>query len=149
MKLLLAEDVRHLGKAGDIVNVRDGYARNYLVPQGLALVPTQGNIERVEELRKKRQADLEARKARLAEAAAILEGTSITIKAQANEQGHLFGSVTQKDIAAALQAMGHKIDAEQILLAEPIRMLDRFQIPVRLEEGFEANIDLWVVPEEA
>jgi large subunit ribosomal protein L9 len=149
VKLLLAEDVRHLGKAGDIVDVRDGYARNYLVPQGLALIPTQGNIERVEEMKKKRVADVVARKARLAEAAAILEGTSITIKAQANEQGHLFGSVTHKDIAAALQALGHKIDADQVLLAEPIRMLDRFHIPVRLEEGFEANIDLWVVPEEA
>ena len=149
MKLLLAEDVKNLGKAGDIVEVASGYARNYLIPQNLALVPTEGNIKRVEDLRQQRVADVKAHRQRLGEAAAVLEGTSVTVKAQANEQGHLFGSVTQKDIAAALQELGHKIEEEQVLLAEPIRVLDRFQIPVRLADGFEANIDLWVVPEDA
>ena len=149
MKLLLAEDVRNLGKAGQIVEVTTGYARNYLVPQGLALVPTKGNIKRVEEMGKQRVADEKAGQQRLAEAVAALEGTSVTVKAQANEQGHLFGSVNQRDIAAALQEMGHKIGEGQVLLVEPIRLLGRFKIPVRLAEGFEANIDLWVVPEEA
>jgi len=149
VKLLLTEDIVNLGKAGEIVEVTSGYARNYLIPQGLALVPTEGNIKRVEELGKQREADQKARQRRLAEAVAALEGTSVTVRAQANEQGHLFGSITQKDIAASLQELGHKIEADQILLAEPIRVLDRFQIPVRLADGLEANIDLWVVPEEA
>jgi len=149
VKLLLAQDVKDLGKAGDIVNVKEGYARNYLLPRGLGIQPTEGNIKRVEETRKQREAEEKARQQRLREAAKVLEGTSVTIKAQANEQGHLFGSVTEKDIAAALQAMGHKIDESQILLAEPIRQLDRFRVPVRLAEGVEAAIDLWVVPEEA
>lgn len=149
MELLLAHDVKDLGKAGDIVSVKAGYARNYLVPQGLALVPTDANVRRVEEDRKRREAEVTARKQRQAEAAAALEGTSVTVKAQANEQGHLFGSVDEKDIAEALQALGHKIDAGQIMLAEPIRQLDRFRVPVRLADGVEATIDLWVVPLEA
>jgi len=149
VELLLAHDVKDLGKAGDIVSVKAGYARNYLVPQGLALVPTDANVRRVEEDRKRREAEVTARKQRQAEAAAALEGTSVTVKAQANEQGHLFGSVDEKDIAEALQALGHKIDAGQIMLAEPIRQLDRFRVPVRLADGVEATIDLWVVPLEA
>ena len=149
MELLLAHDVKDLGKAGDIVSVKAGYARNYLVPQGLALVPTDANVRRVEEDRKRREAEVTARKQRQAEAAAALEGTSVTVKAQANEQGHLFGSVDEKDIAEALQALGHKIDAGQIMLAEPIRQLDRFRVPVRVADGVEATIDLWVVPLEA
>lgn len=149
MKLLLAHDVKDLGKAGDMVNVKEGYARNYLVPSGLGIRPTEGNVKRVADGRKQREADDKARQQRLKEAAKVLEGISVTIKAQANEQGHLFGSVTEKDIAGALQALGHKIDESQILLAEPIRQLDRFRVPVRLAEGVEAAIDLWVVPEEA
>lgn len=148
MKLLLADDVKNLGKAGEMVTVKDGYARNYLLPQGLALRPTAGNVQRVENLKKDREAATAAQKQRLTEAVAALEGVSVTVKAQANEQGHLFGSVTEKEIAAALQDLGHKIEAGQILLAEPIRMLDRFHVPVRLADGFEATIDLWVVPAE-
>jgi len=149
VKLLLARDVVDLGKAGDIVTVKTGYARNYLIPQGLALAPTEGNLRRVEQDRKQRQAEETARQKRLAEAAAVLGGTSVTVKSQANEQGHLFGSVTERDIAEALQAMGHKITEDQIMLAEPIRQLDRFSVPVRLDEGVEATIDLWVVPIDA
>jgi len=149
VKLLLATDVKNLGQAGDVVNVKEGYARNYLLPQGLALTPTAGHIKRVEEARQRSAADEVAARARLTAAVAVLEGLSVSIKAQANEQGHLFGSVTEKDIAAALSALGHQVDEKQILLAEPIRMLDRFRVPIRLAEGFEANIDLWVVPSDA
>lgn len=149
MKLLLAHDVKDLGKAGDIVTVRDGFARNYLVPQGLAVRPTEGNIQRVEEDRKRREAETAERRKRLGEAAAALEGTSVTVKAAANEEGHLFGSVTARDIAHALQELGNRIDEDQILLAEPIRQLDRFIVPVKLGEGVQATIDLWVVPENA
>ena len=149
MKLLLAQDVKDLGTAGDIVNVKTGYARNYLLPQGMALVPTDANVQRVEEARKRREAEHRALKQRQTEAAAALEGTSVTVKAQANEQGHLFGSVDEKGIAEALQALGHKVSPDQIMLAEPIRQLDRFRVPVRVADGVEATIDLWVVPQEA
>ncbi len=148
MKLLLAQDVKNVGKVGDIVNVKSGHARNFLLPQGLAVIPTENNIQRVAEERKRRDAAEAERRQRLGEAAKALEGTSITIRAQANEQGHLFGSVNQREIAAALQELGHKITDDQIMLAEPIRMLDRYQVPVRLAEGFDAHIDLWVVPSE-
>jgi large subunit ribosomal protein L9 len=149
VKLLLAVDIKNLGKAGDVVNVKEGYGRNYLLPQGLALTPNAGNVKRVEAERQKREAEDVAAKAHLAALVTALEGVSVHIKAQANEQGHLFGSVTEKEIAAALKDMGHNIDEKQILLAEPIRMLDRFRVPIRLAEGFEANIDLWVVPLDA
>ena len=148
-KILLASDVKDLGKAGDLVTVRDGYARNYLLPQGLAVEPTPGNVKRIEALRKKREAEEAAKRQRLGAAAKALEGASVTVRAKANEEGHLFGSVTQKEIADALKALGHDVVEAQILLAEPIRQLDRFRVPVRLAEGFEATIDLWVVPEEA
>jgi large subunit ribosomal protein L9 len=149
VKLLLASDVKHLGKTGDIVTVKAGYARNYLLPHRLAVQPTEGNIQRIEDNRVAREADEKARRQRLKEAAAVLDGTSVTVRAQANEEGHLFGSITEKDIAAALQDLGHKIDETQIMLAEPIRQLDRFHVPVRLSDGVEATIDLWVVPQEA
>lgn len=149
MKLLLAHDVKDLGKAGDIVDVKAGYARNFLIPQALALRPTDGNIQRVEDQRKQRHADEKARRQRLVEAGQALEGTSVTVKAQANEQGHLFGSVTEKDIADALQELGHRISEDQIMLAEPIRQLDRFRVPVQLTPEVQATIDLWVVPADA
>ena len=149
MKVLLANDVKNLGQAGDMVTVKDGYARNYLLPKGLALNPTAGNVKRVEEEKKKRDADQAARQQRLGAAKAALEGVAVTVKAKANEEGHLFGSVTEAEIGAALRKLGHQVVDAQILLAEPIRQLDRFHVPVRLAEGFEATIDLWVVPEEA
>jgi large subunit ribosomal protein L9 len=148
VKLLLAEDVKNLGKVGDIVNVKPGHARNFLLPQGLAVVPTEGNIQRIAEERKRREAAETQRRQRLGEAVKALDGTSITIRATANEQGHLFGSVNEREIAAALQELGHKITEDQIMLAAPIRTLDRYQVPVRLAEGFDAHIDLWVVPSE-
>lgn len=149
MKLLLAQDVKNVGKVGDIVNVKPGHGRNFLIPQGLAVIPTDRNIELIAEERKKREAAEAQRRQRLGEAVKALEGTSITIRAQANEQGHLFGSVNEREIAAALQELGHKINESQIMLAEPIRTLDRYQVPVRLAEGFDAHIDLWVVPSES
>lgn len=149
MKVLLASDVKNLGQAGDIVNVKEGYARNYLLPKRLAVTPTAGNIARIEEDRKKREASAAAHRQRLGAAVAALEGASITVKAKANEEGHLFGSVTEKEIAEALRAAGHQVVEAQVLLAEPIRQLDRFRVPVRLADGFEATIDLWIVPEDA
>ena len=145
----MASDVKDLGKAGDVVTVRDGYARNYLLPQKLAVEPTAGNVKRIEEMRKKREAEEAAKRQRLGAAVKALEGVSVTVRAKANEEGRLFGSVTEKEIAAALRDLGHEVVEGQVLLAEPIRQLDRFRVPVRLAEGFEATIDLWVVPEEA
>jgi len=146
MKLLLREDVRDLGSAGDIVEVRAGYARNYLLPKRLAVEPNAPNIKRVEleraDREKQRQQYLES----LKELAQRMSQASVSIKAKANELGHLFGSVTEEHIADALSAEGFPVKPEQVALAAPIRTLDKFRVPIRLAEGIEAEVDVWVVP---
>jgi large subunit ribosomal protein L9 len=146
MKLLLREDVRDLGSAGDIVEVKAGYARNYLLPKRLAVEPNAPNIKRVEleraDREKQRQQQLES----LKELAQRMSQASVSIKAKANELGHLFGSVTEEHIADALSAEGFPVKPEQVALAAPIRTLDKFRVPIRLAEGIEAQVDVWVVP---
>jgi len=146
MKLLLREDVRDLGSAGDIVEVKAGYARNYLLPKRLAVEPNAPNIKRVEleraDREKQRQQHLES----LKELAQRMSQASVSIKAKANELGHLFGSVTEEHIADALSAEGFPVKPEQVALAAPIRTLDKFRVPIRLAEGIEAQVDVWVVP---
>ena len=146
MKLLLREDVRDLGSAGDIVEVKAGYARNYLLPKRLAVEPNAPNIKRVElertDREKQRQQHLES----LKELAQRMSQVSVSIKAKANELGHLFGSVTEEHIADALSAEGFPVKPEQVALAAPIRTLDKFRVPIRLAEGIEAQVDVWVVP---
>jgi len=146
MKLLLREDVRDLGSAGDIVEVKAGYARNYLLPKRLAVEPNASNLKRVGQERtdreKRRQQQLES----LKELAQRMSQASVSIKAKANELGHLFGSVTEEHIADALSAEGFPVQPEQVALAAPIRTLDKFRVPIRLAEGIEAEVDVWVVP---
>jgi len=147
MKVVLRENVPNLGPAGAIVDVTVGYARNFLLPRHLALEPNQANLKRVEHERGERRKHDEARLASLKELAARIGRTSVTVKAKANELGHLFGSITEKHIADALAAEGLKVDPTQVALAAPIRTLDKFRVPVRLADGVEAEVDVWVVPE--
>jgi large subunit ribosomal protein L9 len=147
MKVVLRENVPNLGSAGAIVDVAEGYARNFLLPRHIALEPNQANLKRVEQERVERRKSEEARLAGLKELAARIARTSVTVKAKANELGHLFGSVTEKHIADALAAEGVKVEPAQVALAAPIRTLDKFRVPVRLAEGIEAEVDVWVVPE--
>jgi len=146
MKVLLRQDVSSLGVIGDVVDVRPGYARNYLLPHRLAVEPTDANLRRIEQERKERQKREKQRLETLKGVASRLDGTSVTIQAKANELGHLFGSVTQRDIADALKEEGFELDPEQIALAQPIRTLDKFRVPVHLAEGIDAEVDVWVVP---
>ncbi|KPK46504.1 MAG: hypothetical protein AMK72_09790 [Planctomycetes bacterium SM23_25] len=146
MRVLLRQDVPELGVIGDVVEVRSGYARNYLLPQNLAVEPNDANLKRVEQERLDREKRAKERLETLKGIASRLAGASVTIKAKANELGHLFGSVNESHIADALVAEGFKIGPEQIALAAPIRTLDKFRVPVRLAEGVEAEVDVWVVP---
>jgi len=147
MKLLLREDVRDLGSAGDIVEVKAGYARNYLLPKRLAVEPNPSNIKRVEQERTDREKRQQQQLEGLKELAQRMSQASVSIKAKANELGHLFGSVTEEHIADALSAEGFPVQADQVALAAPIRTLDKFRVPIRLAEGIEAEVDVWVVPE--
>jgi large subunit ribosomal protein L9 len=145
MKLLLCKNISKLGIVGDIVDVSPGYARNYLVPQGLATEPTETNIRALAKAR--RQAELERgrQRADLVELAERLNEVEVTVPARANEQGHLYGSVGHREISAALMDEGYPITPEQVLLSEPIRQLDNVAVDLRLTEDLHSSIKVWVV----
>jgi large subunit ribosomal protein L9 len=146
MKVLLRQDVPNLGVIGDIVEVGAGYARNYLLPQNLAVAPTAANLKRIEDEATQREVAAKQRLDTLKALAAKMTGLSVTIKAKANEQGNLFGSVNEEHIVEALAEEGYKVAPAQVALAAPIRTLDKFRVPIKLAEGVEAEIDVWVVP---
>lgn len=147
MKLLLTQDVDKLGMVGDVVDVKEGYARNYLLPVGIAVEPTPANLKAIAAARAKAaeaRAQLEKVRRQTAERLANIE---VTIKAAANEEGHLYGSVGPREIAAALRAEGHSVDAHHVQLHEPIRHLDNIPVEVRFAEDIRAEIKVWVVRE--
>lgn len=148
MKLLLRKDVPKLGQVGDMVDVSAGYARNYLLPQGLAVEPSPANLRAIEEDKKRAAADRMRRLEQLQQQAERLRTAEVTIEAAANEEGHLYGSVTAKDIAEALQADGHSVEARQVKLEHPIRQLDTVAVPVELAEGVATEVKVWVVREK-
>lgn len=149
MKLLLCKNVEHLGIVGDVVDVATGYGRNYLVPHGLATEPTKGNMKRLAEARRIAERELAAERERMEALREKLEGVEVTIRAKANEEGHLYGSVSRRDVAAALDAEGFFVKPEQILLDSPIRHLDNLPVEVRLHADLSCTIKVWVVREKA
>ena len=148
MEVILREDITDLGKAGEIVKVRDGYGRNYLLPRGLAYPATAGNKRRVEVEAKRRGAMLERRKEDAEEFATRLTAADLTFQMQAGEGDRLFGSVTSADIAAKLGELGHAVDKRTIELPEPIKMVGVYKVPIRLHPDVRPEIRVWVVKEE-
>ena len=147
MKVILKSDVERLGKTGDVVAVAAGYARNYLLPRGLALEATAHSVEQIEIEGKRAE---KARQRQAADAAALaqkLEQLSLTISKQAGESDKLFGTVTAMEIAEALVKEGHEIDKRKIELEEPIKTLGIYTIPVRLHTDVTAKVKVWVVKE--
>jgi large subunit ribosomal protein L9 len=147
MEVILREDVQSLGKAGALVRVKPGYARNFLLPRGLAYEATEGNKKRI-------AAETRARGVRAAEergkaqaAADQLGAVAVTIPAKAGEGERLFGSVTAQDIADALERAGHPVDKRKIELPHPIKQLGEHTVPVRLHAEVEAAVRVTVVPE--
>ena len=145
MKLLLCKNVEKLGIVGDIINVSAGYARNYLLPHGVATEPTDTNMRRLAEARKIAERERAEQRDRLEKLAAEIEGVEVTVRAKANEDGVLYGSVGTKEIAAALEDEGHYVKPEQIALEHPIRHLDNVSVELRLAEGLRCGIKVWVV----
>ncbi len=146
MKIVLREDVDNLGIKGDLVEVADGYARNYLVPRGLALPASKGVVKQAEAMRRNR----EVREQRLREAAAglakQLSGKAVEVKARAGEGGKLFGSVTSADIAEAIGAqLGVDLDRKVVELAEPIKELGDLEVVVRLHAEVTPTVAVSVV----
>ena len=148
MKVILKQNVKNLGKAGDVVEVADGYGRNYLLPRGLAVEATDANLRQLRE-RERVQARQERRELEEARrVAAALENLTIQIRAKAGESGRLFGSVTTADIAEAIaEATGHRVDRRRIQLDEPIRQLGAVQVPVRLHPDVTVTLTVEVVRE--
>ena len=146
MEVILREDVKSLGKAGALVRVKPGYARNFLLPQGLAYEATEGNKKRITAEGRARDARREEDRAKAAESARSLEALSLSIPAKAGEGERLFGSVTSQDIAAALERAGQPVDKRRIELEHPIKSLGEHQVPVRLHPDVQATLRITVVP---
>jgi large subunit ribosomal protein L9 len=145
-KLLLIHNVEHLGRQGDIVEVKQGYAFNYLLPQGLATVATEHHQRMVEKHREKlRQIELE-KLAHFRRAAEELAKQSITIEANANDDGHLYGSVGAHEIVDALKAAGVTLATDQIRLEGPLRELGLYTVKVHFHTEVQGEVKVWVVP---
>jgi large subunit ribosomal protein L9 len=145
MDVILRQDVPELGKAGQIVSVRDGYGRNYLVPRGLAYLATAGNKARVAGEAKRRGEIAVGQKTDAEALAQRLVAQDLTFTARAGEGDKLFGSITSSDIAARLAELGHPVDKRLIELAEPIKMIGVYKVPVRLHHDVRPELRVWVV----
>jgi large subunit ribosomal protein L9 len=148
MEVILREDVAEVGRAGEIVKVKDGYGRNFLLPRGLAYPATKGNKRKVEVEAKRRGEMLERQKGDAEEFATRLTVADLTFQVQVGEGDKLFGSVTSADIAAKLAELGHMVDKRIIELPEPIKMIGVYKVPVRLHPDVRPEIRVWVVKEE-
>lgn len=146
MKVILTDEIRGLGTRGDVVTVKDGYARNYLIPKNLAREATTGNLKSVEQERKKWALLAQQEKAVAEKAAASVQGVKVTIAKRVGEHGNLFGSVTANDIADALVARGIEVDKRRIELAHPIKTLGTHDVDVRLHREVSAHVQVEVVP---
>lgn len=148
IKLLLTETVENLGIVGDVVRVRPGYARNFLLPCGLATEPTEGNVKRLASRRAEAERQLREQRAAMESIISRLAGHEVTIRRSANEQGVLFGSVSHRDIAEALRADGFEIDDRAVRVGEPIKRLDSYRITVVLGPDLRTEVKLWVVSDK-
>lgn len=146
VELLLIQSVDHVGKQGEVVQVRPGYANNYLLPQGLAIVATDHHKRMVEKHKAKLKEIERARLSGLQALADKLAQQSITIEANANDEGHLYGSVTATEIVAALKAADLVITDDQVRLQGPLKELGLYTVKVHLHQEIETDLKVWVVP---
>jgi large subunit ribosomal protein L9 len=147
MEVILREDVQSLGKAGQLVRVKPGYARNFLLPRGLAYEATEGNKKRIAAESKARETRASQDRQEAQTLADALSKVSLTLSAKAGEGDRLFGSITTQDVADALARAGHPIDRRKLELEHPIKSLGEHEVPVRLHADVHAAIRVTVVPE--
>jgi large subunit ribosomal protein L9 len=146
MKVILIDEIRGLGGRGDVVTVKDGYARNFLIPKKLAREATPGNLKSVEQDRKKWDVLALQEKTKAQKAADSVQGIKVTIQKRVGESGQLFGSVTANDIADALEAKGIDVDKRRIELTHPIKTIGSHDVDVRLHREVSARIQVEVIP---
>lgn len=148
MKIVLRDDVEHLGRKGDVVDVADGYARNYLVPRGLAIRATKGVVAQAEAMRRNREIREIRDREQAEEVAARLAAQPVEIRARAGETGKLFGSVTAADIVEAVRsATGVELDRRKLVLVEPLKELGTAEVAVHLHTDVDATLQVSVVAE--
>ncbi len=148
MKVLLCEDIQKLGWLGDVVEVSEGYARNYLLPQGLAKAATEGSIRAIAEEKAKRAELRKVEGTRRQEAAKAVEGAEAVVAAKANEQGYLFGSVTAQQIGANLRSQGFEVADEIVHLPEHIKQVGTHAVTLQFGDGVKATVNVVVVAEQ-
>lgn len=147
MKVLLCEDVNELGWLGDIVDVNEGYARNYLLPQGLAKQATQGNIKALAQEKAKRAEQRIIQRKRLEAAVEAVEGAEAVVAAKANEQGHLFGSISEKQIAANLREQGFDVADHVVKLSGHLKEVGSHTVTLKFADNLKAKVTVVIVPE--
>jgi len=146
MKVILTEEIRGLGTRGDVVSVKDGYARNYLFPKNLAREATAGNLKQIEHERRKWALLAQQEKDVAQKAADAVKGIKVVVQKRVGEHGQLFGSVTANEIADALEAKGVNVDKRRIELAHPIKNIGMHDVEVRLHKDVAAHIQVEVQP---
>ncbi len=145
MKLILTQEVDGLGAAGDVVEVKDGYGRNYLIPRGFGIRWTRGGEKTIETIKKARESRAVRDADHASEVKAKLEGTTFQVKVRAGEGGRLFGSVSAADIAEAITAQGGEVDKRTIVVNNPIKSLGAHTVSVRLHDDVAAEVNLNIV----
>lgn len=147
IKLLLNESIKNVGRVGDVVEVSSGYARNYLIPQGLAVQPTAGNVKKVEERRREIERLEKEKRDQQAKVIEKLAGVEVQIERRANEQGHLFGSVSATDISKGLQAQGFEVEPDDVVLPGKLDQVNNYTVKVQFDQDLTQDIKVWVVPD--
>ena len=147
MKLILKENVPNLGYKDDVVEVKDGYGRNYLIPQGKAVIATEGALKMLAENQKQRAHKLAKIKADAEEAAKALEGVALTIGAKTSSTGTIFGSVNNIQIAEALEKLGHNVDRKLITIKETVKEVGKYNAVVKFHKEVVVEIPFEVIPE--
>ncbi len=145
MEVILRQAVDNLGKPGEVVKVSNGYARNYLLPRGVAFEATPGNLKRIQQERDRLEAAETERRNAAQGLATKMEQVQLTFSARVGDEGKLFGSVTSADIAQQLELQGFHVEKRQIDLHEPIKALGVYRIPIRLHADVKPEIRVWVI----
>lgn len=145
MRVILSQDIPELGKAGQMITVKAGYGRNFLIPRNLAILATKGNVKSIDEVKKQNEVRLRKKLREAEKTKQALEKLSLTIEVLVGEEDKIFGSVTSQNIAELLTQKEFNVEKKNITLDEPIKSLGVYTVPVKVEKDVIANVKLWVI----
>lgn len=145
MKVILLKEVKKLGKEGDVVEVKDGYARNYLLPKGLVLLATKENLTRLDKIKREREKQQERARDNALKLKEALKNISLTLTVEAKEDKEIYGSINEAHIVKALKEEGIELERRQIIIESPINKLGAYNVTVKLHPQVEAQLRVWVV----